>query len=268
MEKITMLGTGAAMVRDCYNTCFTLSDDDGAHFLTDGGGGNGLLTQLQRASIDIHQIHNAFISHNHSDHILGLVWLVRAVTQEINKGRYEGTLTIYGHPRSLDALTTISRLVMQPKLTVHIGSRVVLHPVADNYETDIEGRHYHFFDLQSKKELQHGYVCTLRSGKRLVFAGDEPIHPHNRQLMQGAEIIMQEAYCTYADVDIFNPYPKSHGTVKDSAENAEQLGAQTTILFHTEGKTLSTRKERYTAEGKQYFSGRLIVPDDLDVIEI
>lgn len=262
-----MLGTGAAMVRQCYNTCFTLSYGD-EHFLVDGGGGNGLLVQLEKAGIAIHQIHNVFISHNHSDHILGLVWLVRAIAQEINKGRYEGTLTIYGHTKSLDAIRTISQLVMQAKLTVHFGQRIALHPIADNYQTDICDRHFHFFDIRSTKELQHGFVCSLHNGKRLAFAGDEPIQPHNKPLLQGAEIIMQEAYCLYSQVDEFNPYPKCHGTVKDSAQNAQELGAQMTILFHTEGKTLATRKQRYTAEGMQFFGGELLVPDDLEVIEL
>ena len=45
---ITMLGTGSALVTECYNTCFVLSDGD-EHFLVDGGGGNGILSQLKKA---------------------------------------------------------------------------------------------------------------------------------------------------------------------------------------------------------------------------
>ena len=37
--NITMLGTGNAMVTECYNTCFVLEDGD-KHLLVDGGGGN------------------------------------------------------------------------------------------------------------------------------------------------------------------------------------------------------------------------------------
>ena len=39
--NITMLGTGNAMVTECYNTCFVLEDGD-KHLLVDGGGGNTL----------------------------------------------------------------------------------------------------------------------------------------------------------------------------------------------------------------------------------
>ena len=39
--KLTMLGTGKAVVTECYNTCFVLSDGK-KHFLVDGGGGSGI----------------------------------------------------------------------------------------------------------------------------------------------------------------------------------------------------------------------------------
>ena len=37
--KLTMLGTGNALVTEYYNTCFVISDKN-QHFMVDGGGGN------------------------------------------------------------------------------------------------------------------------------------------------------------------------------------------------------------------------------------
>ena len=39
--KLTILGTGNAMVTKCYNTCFAIEQND-EYFLVDGGGGNQL----------------------------------------------------------------------------------------------------------------------------------------------------------------------------------------------------------------------------------
>ncbi len=267
MEKIVMLGTGAAMVRNIYNTCFCLTDESGECFLVDGGGGNGIFVQLHKAGIEYAQIRNAFISHNHSDHLLGLVWMVRAITQQMVKDRYTGNFNIYGHRTSLDAIRTICGYVMQPKLNALFDKRVIMNEIEDNTELDIDGRHFHFFNIQSTKMLQHGFVCTLHNGKRLAFAGDEPINKANYDLIRGSEIVMQEAYCAYSDVEKFRPYEKSHGTVKDSCEKAQELGAQLTILFHTEDVTpIAERKEKYTQEGQRYFSGKLFVPNDLEEI--
>ncbi len=47
---ITMLGTGNALATRCYNTCFTLHCKEKV-MLVDAGGGNGILTQLERAGI-------------------------------------------------------------------------------------------------------------------------------------------------------------------------------------------------------------------------
>ena len=47
-----MLGTGHAVVTKCYNTCFTI-EENGAHFLVDAGGGNGILKILQEEKISL-----------------------------------------------------------------------------------------------------------------------------------------------------------------------------------------------------------------------
>ena len=43
--KITMLGTGKAVVTECYNTCFLIQNEDQL-LLVDGGGGNTIFKQF------------------------------------------------------------------------------------------------------------------------------------------------------------------------------------------------------------------------------
>ena len=49
--NLTMLGTGNALVTECYNTCFILQENN-QYFMVDGGGGNTILHQLKHAGID------------------------------------------------------------------------------------------------------------------------------------------------------------------------------------------------------------------------
>lgn len=49
-DYITMLGTGNAHATQCYNTCFTLHSEKGV-LLVDAGGGNGILTQLEKITL-------------------------------------------------------------------------------------------------------------------------------------------------------------------------------------------------------------------------
>ena len=71
--ELVMLGTGNAAVTQCYNTCFALRHPNKT-LLVDAGGGNGILIQLEKAGIPLTDIHAMFITHAHTDHILGAVW--------------------------------------------------------------------------------------------------------------------------------------------------------------------------------------------------
>ena len=66
--KLTMLGTGKALVTECYNTCF-LIEDKGHLFMTDGGGGNTVLRQIKHAGYNWMDIHHIFVTHKHTDHV-------------------------------------------------------------------------------------------------------------------------------------------------------------------------------------------------------
>ena len=76
MEKLILLGTGNANVTKCYNTCFAIQNKE-QFFLVDTGGGNGILCQMEKAKISIENIHHIFLSHGHTDHILGAIWLIQ-----------------------------------------------------------------------------------------------------------------------------------------------------------------------------------------------
>jgi len=56
--------------------------------------------------------------------------------------------------------------------------------------------------------------------------------------------------------------------VKDACELAERLGVTNLLLYHTEDRTLSNRKELYSQEGMRYYHGSLWIPDDLERMDI
>ena len=80
MEELYVFGTGNAQATRCYNTCFAIKDGD-EYFMVDAGGGNGILRILEDMDVDLCHIHSIFVTHEHTDHILGIVWMVRMVLQ-------------------------------------------------------------------------------------------------------------------------------------------------------------------------------------------
>ena len=211
-------------------------------------------------------IHEIFMSHEHTDHLLGLIWLIRMIATKMKKGQYEGNLNIYCHADLKEIILTITRLTVQAKFFNMIGERIFINPVEDNEERDILGYHVTFFDIHSTKAKQFGFTMNLKNGKKFTFLGDEPYQEHEEVYAKDADWLLHEAFCLYADRDKYKPYEKHHTTVKEACENGEKLGAKNLILYHTEDKNLANRRELYTAEGSLYYHGNLIVPDDLERI--
>ena len=81
-----------------------------------------------------------------------------------------------------------------------------------------------FFDIHSTKLKQFGFTLTLNNGRKLTCAGDEPYNPVCEKYVRGSDWLLHEAFCLYADRDIWKPYEKHHSTVKDACELAESLG--------------------------------------------
>jgi len=286
--KLTILGTGNALVSDCYNTCFVISDSAGEdskvdigghsqdnlgehgakHFMVDAGGGNGILTQLKSAGINWKDIRHIFVTHKHLDHIMGIIWMVRMICQNMRMDKYDGDAWIYGHEEVIELVRSISSALIQEKDIAMLDTRLHLVVVEDGETRNIIGHDVTFFDIGSTKAKQFGFTMKLNDNDKLTCCGDEPFCEIERDYAYGSKWLLHEAFCLYSERDTFKPYEKNHSTVKDACELANTLDVKNIVLYHTEEKNLKDRRRLYTEEGKQYFDGNIFVPDDLDVIEL
>ncbi|MEY8355716.1 MBL fold metallo-hydrolase [Lachnospiraceae bacterium 54-53] len=267
MEQLYVFGTGNAAVTRCYNTCFAIKKD-GEYFMTDAGGGNGILRILEDMDVDLSRIHHMFVTHEHTDHILGIVWMIRFIGTRMKSGKYEGDLSIYSHAGLVPVIDTLCRLTLQGKFYELIGRRIHLIAVDDGETRSILGYDVTFFDIHSTKALQYGFTAFLGDGKRLTCCGDEPFHPSCSPYVKNSGWLLHEAFCLYRERERFKPYEKHHSTVKDACELAGQMQVENLVLWHTEDKNLARRKELYLEEGMPYFSGNLFVPDDGEILDL
>lgn len=278
--KLTILGTGNAAVCECYNTCFALTDTNdencannqdcqpkNQHFLIDAGGGNRILKHLKDTGIDIADIHDIFVTHEHVDHILGIIWLIRIIGQRMNQGKYAGDLHIYCHAELAEKIQSIANMTIQQKVCKHMGGRIHFDIVENGSERMILGCPVTFFDIGSTKAKQFGFTMMIGE-KKFTCVGDEPYNEINYEYVKGSNWLLHEAFCLYDEADIFKPYEKHHSTVKEACQLAEELSVDNLLLYHTEETHLAERKRLYTEEGKRYYNGNLYVPDDLEVYNI
>lgn len=268
MEQLYVFGTGNAAVTQYYNTCFAVKNSQGEYLMTDAGGGNGILRILEDMQVPIEDIHHIFITHEHSDHLLGVVWMIRVIATQMKKGKYHGDLHIYCHEGLTESISTICRLTLQGKFFNMIGDRIHLIPVSHGEVKTILNYSVTFFDIQSAKAKQYGFTMVLENQKHLTFTGDEPYNPDCAPYVTGSDWLLHEAFCLYSQRDIFQPYEKHHSTVKDACELAELLHIPNLVLWHTEDKSCGSRKKLYMAEGSAFYHGRLFIPDDMEIINL
>lgn len=265
MEKIIMLGTGHGFVWNLYNTCFLLVNGE-ENLLVDTGGGVDIVKNLEKVGYKMTDIQNVFISHCHTDHILGLLWILKGMSGLFSKG-YDKPFNIYCNDEVADSIKKLYSSVFPDVRVKAIEEKINIHILRDEEKINIAGEDITFFDVHPNGNQLYGFETILNNGKKLIFLGDETCNPILYNRLKNADYVMHEAFCLDAEESKFKAYEKHHSTVKSVCESMQPLNIKNLILFHTED-THENKKELYTAEAKEYFDGNVIVPNDLDEIEM
>lgn len=263
--KIVFLGTGSAFPRSSYNTCMWVEDGDFT-MLIDTGGGNGILKQLEKADVDINRIDRMFITHSHADHILGAVWIARAVVKATEDGIRKTRLTLYANSETLSAFLTICRLTLLPRQYETMSRMVDCVEVSNHQTFVVDSTAWEFFNVRSENVAQTGIKIRFGNGARIAFLGDEALTDANVCETVGCDYVVSGAFCRYADAEKFRPYEKHHFTVLDVARVAETVKLANLVIVHCEDADLQSRQEAYKAEAAKVFSGNTIVPVDFSVL--
>lgn len=182
-EKIIMLGTGSAMVTDCYNTCFLLKSENDC-LLVDAGGGNGILSAIKKSGVAWNSIKTMFITHSHTDHILGAVWVIRQISALMNSGKYNGNFNIYCHDECVDSITAICNHTLAPKFLKNINTKIFINEVKDGEKQNAGSIRLTFLIYFQTKQSN--------SDSRLFFRQEKfsPVSVMNRS-MKNAEILFK-----------------------------------------------------------------------------
>ena len=93
MTKLIFLGVGNGATLNLYNTCFVIQTNK-ENFLIDTGGSIEIINRLKKVNIEFQKIKHIFISHTHTDHILGLIWMIKRLYKPITNNELTDKINI------------------------------------------------------------------------------------------------------------------------------------------------------------------------------
>ena len=239
MVRLVMLGTGHAMVTKCYNTCFVIDSDQGS-VMVDAGGGNGILTQVEKAGLDWSKIRALFITHAHTDHILGGIWVLRKINTLIKHNEYKDFFKVYGFAENLNYLKCNCDFLLNDSLS----DQIQFIPINGEDKFTECGIEFEAININSTKKAQLGFRAVFSNYDKvltLVCLGDEPCHETGEDYVKNADWLLSEAFCLRSEKELFHPYEKKHSTAYDAGQTAERLGVKNLLLYHTEDTDLENR---------------------------
>jgi ribonuclease Z len=116
------------------------------------------------------------------------------------------------------------------------------------------------------REILPGQVMGVsRPGRKIVYTGDtRAVHMNIRDIAHDADLLIHDA--TYDEAEAERGAEFFHATAAQAGEAAAVLNARTLALVHTSSRYPDAQV--HVSDAKKKFSGPVIAPNDLDVVEI
>lgn len=239
------------MVTDCYNTCFLLKSEND-YLLVDAGGGNGILSAIKKSGIAWNSIKTMFITHSHTDHILGAVWVIRQISALMNSGKYEGNFNIYCHDECVDSITAICNHTLAPKFLKNINTKIFINEVKDG-ENKMPA-------VSNSLSLIYFQTKQSNSDSRLFFRQEKfsPVSVMNRS-MKNAEILFKTVIILCVKLFVFTVKKIFLSLTKNSTaqrlmpENLQRVFLQKSYPVSHRGRNTSNTQKNIYFRGENSF---------------
>jgi ribonuclease Z len=272
--KITLLGTGSPIPDPNRAGPSTLVTTPTASALVDTG--RGVVLRLTAAGLLPPMLTAVLMTHLHSDHITDLN---DVITTHWVMSPAPKPLRIYGPPGLQQVVD--GTLAM---LGLDIGYRLAHHadltqgPMLDVTEV-APGDEFTLGDTVVKvgktdhKPVEPTVAFRFEDGgKTAVLGGDGVPCPGLDELCQGADAYVQTVL--REDLVRMVPNPRFqeildyHSSVEDAARTATKAGVGTLVLTHYIPGMASGQEDEWRAIAAEYFSGKIVLGDDLTEIDL
>lgn len=273
MDVIT-LGTGFPLPDPQRAGPATLVRTGGMHLLFDAG--RGLLMRLRGAGSGPVQVHTVFLTHLHSDHVTDLNDLV-TMHWAMNLG--PAPLRVVGPPGT-QAFCDDTLRMLGPDIAWRIAHHADLDWEPDIRVTEVtegiafdEGGVRVIAAPTDHPPVRPTIGFRVEDGSRsVVIAGDTLPCEGLDSLCRGADTYVQ----TVLRRALIEPLPSErlreiltyHSSTEDAARTAARSGVQRLVYTHMMPAPEPGTEQDWIDDAKPYFDGEVVLPEDLDVIEV
>ena len=266
--EITFLGTGAGMSTTRAHTAIAIRCPDGTMLLLDGSSGNSALRNGQIAGFQALDYDHVLLSHDHQDHLSGLMFIQGRRTHEA-PGQ-ETPLSIYGSSLGLEGLRKAAIAGRVPDVRDgaaynHAGRQVMRWqeiPRGHKLELGPETVAWNF-------EVDHipGSVGwrVESSGVTVVFSGDTTYSRGLVNAAQGTDLLIHEALATDDRHDM--AVSRLHSTSGDAGRVGEQASVCQLILTHLDN-AFHEDQTPLLEDASRHYSGPISAAYDMMQVEI
>ena len=275
--KVTLLGTGVPTPRPSSFSASTLVEAGSEKLLFDLGRGSTM--QLYKLKIPLGAITANFITHMHSDHLVGLpdMWLTGWLATPWASRK--GPMKLYG-PKGTVAMTENLTRAFADDIRIRIDDEH-LDPAAIAFAAkDIEpGRVYDSNGVKvTAIEVNHGdkikpsfgYVIEY-DGHKVALSGDTKYDERIARAAEGADLLIHEVAVIEPELLVRNPVYKDIGAHHTSPEEAgrifasarPKLAVYSHIVFGTVKPAPDIPEEPLIMRTRTEYKGPLLVGRDM-----
>ena len=273
--RVTLLGTGAPPPRLDRFGPSTLVEVGGKKFIFDAG--RGAMQRLHQLGIPFGDVDGMFLTHHHSDHVVGFpdLWLTgwlgrpwgrRSAPLEV--WGPEGTQQMMEHlPQAFAVDIRVRRRNYPPE-----GVKLVAHEIEEGVVLDSDGLEISAFEVDHGGEELPAFGYRIDyAGRSVVLSGDTTFNENLIRHAEHADVLVHEVTAagdgTAENAQQLKRIAANHTTPEQAAEVFSRVKPRLAVYNHLLLFGSATPKDLVPMTRKKY-AGPLIVGEDLLQIEI
>ena len=261
MGRLIVLGNCSNQTAQYEATNFVIDTGD-FKVLLDAG--PGVVKQLYRAGLFATDIDLVVITHSHGDHTLGFPYFLFSNFAERFQGKRGSTCI------PVIALREVYNGIMNMFAFSYPPGKYPNFEVENWEASSSEAK---TFQLKSAKitttPVTHTVptigLCFETSSTKIAFSCDTIYDQRIVELAKGSQVLVHEAFAT-SEMEGIAAQTK-HSIAAEAGKAARDAGVQVLILSHILPGFMD-KAHLLIDEASKYYSGKIIVPSELDKIEI